>query len=139
VLIRLFAPTLPFVTEEAWSWWKEGSVHRAAWPDPDEFCSALSFSDSGAAASTGAIALKAQRADGAGLAAASAAIGAIRKAKSQARLAMRAPVARLVVTGPEAQLTALAMVLGDVRAAGHVTEVELRSASGAEVAYDVTF
>jgi valyl-tRNA synthetase len=119
VLLRLFAPYLPFVTEEAWSWSQDGSIHRAAWPEPEQ--------------------LRAVAA-GAGerlLDAASGAIGAIRKAKSEARMPMRASARRLVVTAPDAGLAALAEVLGDVRAAGVLADVELRPGTGGEPVYEV--
>jgi len=120
VVLRLFAPFLPFVTEEAWSWWQEGSVHRAAWPEPAE---AL------------------RGADGAGrgtLEAASAAIAAIRGVKSTARVSMRTPVRELVVAAPQDHLNALTAVLPDVQAAGRVERTELRLRDQPGPAYQVT-
>jgi valyl-tRNA synthetase len=119
VLLRLFAPFLPFVTEEAWSWWQEGSVHTAAWPDPAPL-----------------LALAA-RTDPAVLTAAAAAIGAVRKAKTAAQVSMRAPADLLAVTAQEGHLALLAAALDDVRAAGHVGQADLRAAAGGEPGYEV--
>lgn len=110
VLLRLFAPVLPFVTEEVWSWWRDGSVHRAAWPSADE--------------------LRRYAGDEALLGTASEAIAAVRGAKSRAKLSMRAEVARVTVSAPRAVLDRFALAEGDVRAAGRVAAVELREERG---------
>jgi len=134
VLLRLFAPFLPFVTEEVWSWWREGSIHRAPWPDPEPLRQIAGTYGGGGRAEDGDEAPAGEFL----LEAASAAIGSIRKAKSQARLPMRASAARLVVTAPAPYLAALAQVSRDVQAAGAVTEVELRPAAGGEPVHEVT-
>jgi valyl-tRNA synthetase len=107
VYLRLFAPFLPFVTEEVWSWWREGSVHRAAWPSPEEF-----------AGLTG---------DARVLAATSEVLTAVRRAKSDARTSMRTGVASLQVTAPEEDLGAVQAAEGDL----------LEAARGSGVDYEV--
>jgi valyl-tRNA synthetase len=112
VLLRLLAPFLPFVTEEVWSWWQDGFIHRAGWPDAAD------------------LRQRAGPGDHAVLAAATAAIAAVRKAKSAASLAMRDPVSLLVVTAAQNELDALAGAMADVQAAGRVAAIEFRPAAG---------
>lgn len=119
VLLRLFAPFLPFATEEVWSWWQEGSVHRATWPAPEP------------------AAAEAPAADRALLDTASELIAGVRKAKSAARVSMRAEVPRVTVTGDAGALARLALVEADLRAAGHIVRIE-RAESEGPLVVDVT-
>ncbi|MGH9068255.1 MAG: class I tRNA ligase family protein, partial [Acidimicrobiales bacterium] len=115
VLQRLFAPFLPFVAEEVWSWWQDGSVHRARWPE---------------AAELGAGAASDQGGDPLVLAVTAAVLGHIRRAKSEAHRSMRSPVARVVVTDAADRLSALGLSLADLRTAGTVVgDLELVEAS----------
>jgi valyl-tRNA synthetase len=84
VQLRLFAPVLPFVTEEVWSWWQGGSVHRALWPTAAELPT---------------------DGDPAVLTVAGEALAAVRKAKSEAKQSMRADVESARVTAPAEPLT----------------------------------
>ncbi len=126
-MLRLFAPFLPFVTEEVWSWWQEGSVHQAAWPTGTEVLAGAGQAGAGPAAAGPEV-----------LRVASAAIAAIRGAKSSARLSMRAPVQALVVAGRRDHLDAVMAVLPDVTAAGKVERTELVFCDRPEPSYEVT-
>ena len=107
VLLRLFAPFLPFVTEEAWSWWHDGSVHAAAWPSAE-------------------VAAGADAGDPAVLATAAAVLGQVRKAKTAAKLSIRAEAARVVVRGPDE--AAVRASEPDLRAAGNIADFSFEHA-----------
>jgi valyl-tRNA synthetase len=101
VQLRLLAPFLPYATEEVWSWWQEGSVHRAHWP---------AAADLGSAAA----------ADDTVLTAVAATLTGIRGAKSQAKAKMRAPLSRVEVTGATPLVEAAAQAANDLRAVGSI-------------------
>jgi valyl-tRNA synthetase len=122
VLLRLFAPFLPFCTEEAWSWWHDDSVHTSPWPVAE---ARDAFAADGAAAGTAVVA------------AAAAVMSAIRKAKSEARQSMRAPVRTVRVQGPAAELDMLRAARGDIAAAGHVDTLRLEDGPAPELSVAV--
>jgi valyl-tRNA synthetase len=106
VLLRLLAPFLPYVTEEVWSWWREGSIHLASWPErlPAGWLG-----------------------DPLVLEVAGQALASVRRAKTQAKRSMRAPVARLRVVDVPDHVEALRQAAGDVRAAGAIAELVIEA------------
>lgn len=119
-LLRLFAPFLPFTAEEVWSWWQEGSIHRADWPAADGLRRAAAQTDARV------------------LEVASGVIGAIRAAKSQAKLSLRAQVRKVTVIGGQDTLDLFRSVSTEVASAGQVAEVELCVSDGQELVTQVT-
>ena len=114
-LLRLFAPFLCYATEEVWSWWHEGSIHRTEWPDGG--------------------ALRAVANDAAPLVypVAAEVLGAVRKAKSDAKRSMRADVTRVVVQDDADRLAALLAAEADVCAAGRVATLDTEVADAFSV------
>ena len=102
VIVRLLAPFLPFATEEVWSWWQEGSVHQAAWPSQDEL-------PDGSAELLGA---------------ASEALIAIRKSKTDKKLSMKAEISIMVLHGP----AVLSQAQRDLAAVGRIANLNLEQA-----------
>ncbi len=119
VQLRLLAPFLPYVTEEAWSWWQDGSIHRAPWPDAET--------------DLPTVPQRPRPADG-GRTRSRASAGRSRWPRSAS--APRSPRCRF--TPRRTALDLLTQALDDVRAAGRVVgEVELvadDAADGLEVA-----
>ncbi len=107
VQLRLLAPFLPYATEEVWSWWRDGSVHRAPWPTADEALPAAARAS----------------APSSELADVGAALAGIRRAKSDAKLGMRAEVESVTIAGPPAALDAIRASADDLSAAGRIAAI----------------
>jgi valyl-tRNA synthetase len=117
VQLRLFAPFLPYVTEEVWSWWQDGSVHRSTWPTTGE----LAVDD----------------AETALLPAVGDALSQVRKAKSEAQVSMRTDVEVATVRGPEPLVTLVQQAADDLRSAGRIQELTFERSDDAALVVEV--
>lgn len=109
-MLRLFAPVIPFATEEVWSWQHEGSIHQAPWPTVDE----LGLADN---THPGVYSL------------ASEALIVVRRAKTDRQLSQRAPLKRVALAAPEL----LSHAASDLQALGHIEALELSVAETLEL------
>ena len=106
-VLRLFAPILPFVTEEVWFWWQEGSIHRQAWPDADEIRAAAGNGDPAVAE------------------VAAAALAELRRHKTNAKRSLVTPVVAATITDTADKLDLLRRTLTDVAAAARAKHIDL--------------
>jgi valyl-tRNA synthetase len=110
-MLRLFAPFLPFATDEVWAWWQNtdsalaNSIHLAPWPTVEELTTGLDASNHGL------------------LALAGIALGGVRKAKSDAKVSMKAVVESAVLQAPAAVLTTIRLIDSDVRSVGKIQDL----------------
>lgn len=103
-LVKLFAPVIPFATEEVWSWTHDGSVHLSSWPTPDD----IELPEE-SSSSDGLLAL------------ASEALITIRRAKTDQQVAQRTPVVEATVCAP----ALLALAKDDLAAVGKIEKLTL--------------
>ena len=111
VLLRLFAPFIPFATEEVWSWTHDGSVHTAAWP------TAVAGPTVSGAEPTGLLALVSE-----------ALIG-IRRSKTDAKASQKTEVTSATIAGP----ALLQQAIDDLKAVGRIATVTFVAAEAVEV------
>lgn len=96
-LLRLFAPVLPFATDEVWRWWRSGSVHGVSWPQASDLDAVAGSADV--------------------LDAVAEALTSLRRAKAEAKVKQRTEIISARITGSEHSTEAVRSALEDLRAA----------------------
>ncbi|WP_083966606.1 valine--tRNA ligase [Demequina globuliformis] len=112
--LRLFAPFLPFATEEVWSWFRPGTVHRASWPTSEPLRAVVG-----------------DGADASLVATAGEALATIRKLKSEAKVSQRTELTSVDLLVPESKVAAVHAAKADLMAAGRVQSLQVVDAVAA--------
>ena len=107
-LQRLFAPHIPFATEEVWNWWQTGSIHRASWPTRTDLL--------GGTTDVGSTEIL--------LDAVCNVLAVIRRTKTEAKVSQRAEVEHVLVSATETQISLLQFGLVDLLNAGVAQKIE---------------
>lgn len=120
--LRLFAPVLPFVTEDVWSWWHDdsaGSIHNAQWPDAQVLrqvagdCRLDVLQES-------LVVLR-----------------EVRKAKTTAKRSLKTEATQVTISGAPATISALKLAQDDLREAGRITDLFFIEAPESELTVEV--
>ncbi|RJF43136.1 valine--tRNA ligase [Actinomyces sp. 2119] len=101
--VRLLAPFLPYATEEVWSWYRTGSVHRSAWPEAAPLRQAAQGADPTLVSQAGTV------------------LAALRRVKSEARTSQRTPILSAVLEVAADYEPAVEAVRSDLVEAAKVT------------------
>lgn len=109
VMLRLFAPFIPFATEETWSWTHEDSIHVASWPMAADALAAE-------AGNTRLLELTSQ------------ALTSIRGAKTDAKASQKTPVTRATITAPAEDIALLEQIAGDLASVGRIESLSFEAA-----------
>jgi len=117
-LQRLFAPHLCFVTEEVWSWWQPGSVHRQGWPEADELRALAGEGDPGVFTVTAEV------------------LGEVRRAKTEAKRSLRVEAEAVQVFDTPDRLALIEPARADLMEAGRISDLVCTESESASV--DVT-
>ena len=117
-LQRLFAPHIPFATEEVWGWWQTGSIHRASWPTRSDLLSGITATDSAEKL----------------LDAVCNVLAAIRRTKTEAKVSQRAEIEHVLVHATSEQIALVQLGLVDLVNAGVAQTIEFAQHSSEQIA-----
>jgi valyl-tRNA synthetase len=105
-LQRLFAPILPFASEEVWRWWHNSSIHTAPWPTFEELAGDQGWTVDGESFAATVCHV----------------LSEIRRAKTEAKVSQKAVVENVIVTANTGAINTLTIAWPDLANAGSVIQ-----------------